>query len=113
MTKITRGVLESYIACRYKAYLMLAGHGAETGNEPEPQAPPNSEQVPSLEQVSRLQNGNRANNQFELTPKLLRKGLPEILGGLHQTALAFVEFDGIQKVDGKSDIGDFSYIPIM
>ena len=58
MTKITRGVLESYIACRYKAYLMLAGHEAETGHEHEPQAPTNSEQVSSLEQVAHLQDGN-------------------------------------------------------
>jgi predicted RecB family nuclease len=113
MTKITRGVLESYIACRYKAYLMLAGHEAETGHEHEPQAPMDSEQISSFEQVAHLQNGNRANSQVELTPKLLRKGLPEIPGGLHQTTLASFKFDGLQKVDGKSDIGDFHYVPIL
>ena len=39
------GRVESYIACRYKAYLMLAGHEAETGHKNEQQEPTNSEQV--------------------------------------------------------------------
>src|SRR5215218_7789706 len=113
MTKITRGVLESYIACRYKAYLMLAGHEAETGQEHQPQAPTNSEQTSPLEQVAHLQNESRADDHIELTSKLLSQGLPEIIGSLYETTSSSIQFDGLQRVAGRSDIGGFHYIPIL
>jgi hypothetical protein len=77
MTIITRGVVESYIACRYKAYLTLTGHDAETGHESEPLAKRKSKQTPSLlDQVSPLQNRRKEISLTELMPKPLRKGNP-------------------------------------
>jgi predicted RecB family nuclease len=113
MAKITRDVLESYIACRYKAYLMLAGHEADTRQEQEPAAPTNSAQTPSLEQIAHLQDEIRADGHIELTSKLLSQGFPEIIGSLYQTTSSSIQFDGLQRVAGRSDIGDFHYIPIL
>jgi hypothetical protein len=67
MTKITRGLIESYIACRYKAYLAMAGHEAETGHESKPPIQSNYEQPPTpFEQVSHPQNESRADGHIEL-----------------------------------------------
>jgi len=81
MTKITRGLIESYIACRYKSYLMMEGHKPETGRESEPPIRSNYEHPHTpFEQVTRLQNESRADGLIELTPSLLRRGIPEIIG---------------------------------
>src|SRR5215218_7504741 len=114
MTKITRGLIESYIACRYKSYLMMEGHKPETGRESKPPIQSNCEQPPTpFEQVTRLQNESRADSLIELTPSLLRRGIPEITGSLYQTTSSSIQFDGPRKVHGSSDVGDFYYIPLL
>ena len=114
MTKITRGLIESYIACRYKSYLMMEGHKPETGRESKPPIQSNCEQPPTpFEQVTRLQNESRADSLIELTPSLLRRGTSEITGSLYQTTSSSIQFDGLRKVHGSSDVGDFHYTPIL
>src|SRR4051794_8854353 len=113
MTKITRSVLESYIACRYKAYLMLASNEAEPRQESEPRPQTNYEQLPApLEQVVRAQEVSPLDG-VKITPTLLSKGLPEVIGCLYETKLFSLRFDGIRKVPADCDIADFHYIPIL
>jgi predicted RecB family nuclease len=115
MMKITRDVLESYIACRYKAYLKLEGKVSATVQESKPVDINDDElRIPStFRDVNSPIKSHAVIPNDLLTPELLGQGLPAIKGGLHETALVSLQFDGVQRVSGPSKIGDFHYLPLV
>lgn len=114
MMRITRNVLESYMACHYKAYLKLAGHDYPPAHERKLQPPGASQDglTPSDRVLPPLV-GSQAHKSTYLTPKILSAGLPNISDALYETALISLHFDGLQRVPGLSDLGGFHYVPIL
>jgi predicted RecB family nuclease len=118
MKRITRDVLESYVACHYKAYLKLkpAGDESVTTDKPNLLLDGNSR----LALASHSAGGvhlqpvtTQAAKSIELTSFYLRKGQPLILDAVFETDLISLQIEGLQRVAGSSDIGDFHYLPLV
>ena len=114
MAKISQDVLESYVACHYKAYLKLAGHEGTPADGPT--LPPSGEAILPTAVVDEVRPQRlkvQAINSVELTPSFLSKGLTPIWNGVFETDLMSLHIAGLQRVDGPSNIGDFHYLPLV
>jgi predicted RecB family nuclease len=114
MQRITRDVIESYLDCRYKAYLKLTGHGDFARDHPslfldgDPRLP-----LTSAGKVRSLQIKDQTAKSVELTPSFLRKGASRILDAVFETGLISLHIEGLQRVAGSSAIGNFHYLPFV
>jgi predicted RecB family nuclease len=118
MKRINRDVLESYVACHYKAYLKLklAGDEHVPPDKPNLLLDGNSRLALSSETVGEVHPPpakTQAANSVELTSCYLRKAEPLILGGVFETDRISLQIEGLQRVTGSSDIGDFHYLPLV
>jgi predicted RecB family nuclease len=113
-TTITRDVLESYLKCRYKGHLKLAG---EQG------VPADYELLlrETREQVRQgaaewLLAGNKEGEVLRglsVTPTLLRRGASLILDATVEGEGLAVRFDALKRIDGRPSPGDFHYVPVL
>lgn len=113
-TKITREVLESYLECKYKAHLTLAGEQG-TRSDYELLMMETREQV-CLDAPKRLLVQHKEGQVLRgtaVTPAVLRRGAPLLLDATAEDQGLSVRFDALQRVDGPSGLGDFHYIPIL
>jgi hypothetical protein len=98
MKRITRDVLESYVACHYKAFLKLAGHEGVTPDNPSLLLSGNSR--PSLASVGDVHPQRiktQGDKSIELTSSYLRKGEALILDGIIETDLISLHIEGLQS----------------
>jgi predicted RecB family nuclease len=112
--KITRDIIESHLHCRLKAHLKLAGNQGirsdyegfllQTRREVRQQAIGKILAEPSRHDVA---------SNIPLTVASLRAGSSYVLDTILEDDLFSVSFDGLKKVDGPSDLGDFHYVPIV
>src|SRR6516164_1392700 len=102
MMKITRDVLESYLACPYKAFLKLQGHdnAIREGNL--------WKSHPGFAPVV-----NQSREIPRLTSQLLRNGADTVGGCLYETDQLSLFFNGLQRAAGAYDLGAFHYLPLM
>ncbi len=112
--KITADVLSSYLLCKYKGYLRLAG---ETGSKSEYETfraelcqgfPEKA--VEKL--LSRNVEGEVVRNLL-LAHRLLKCGSPYIIAATLEGDEFFLTFDALKKVDGASKLGSFHYVPVL
>jgi predicted RecB family nuclease len=113
-TSVTRDVLESYLNCKYKGYLKLAGeHGT----------PPEFELL-RRERAGRLRaaavawllarnSGGEVLRSLAVTPSSLKRGAALFLDATVESEGVAVRFDGLQKRTGPSRLGDFHYVPVL
>jgi predicted RecB family nuclease len=109
-------MLESYMACHYKAYLKLTLAGDEHLLLDKPNLPldGNSRLAPSSDTVREVHlRPVKTQDSVELTSCYLRKAVPLILGGVFETDRISVQIEGLQRVTGSSDIGGFHYLPLV
>lgn len=112
--KITRDVLESYLHCKYKAHLKLAGQQG-TKSDYETLLCRLSERLrlgATAKLLDCLKEGDVVRSIL-LTTSALKKGSLLILDGTLEDELVSARYDGLKKVDGSSALGDFYYVPIM
>jgi predicted RecB family nuclease len=112
--KITRDVVESRLRCRYKAHLKLAGEQgapsdyeallAEARDEVRRKATTRIEEKCGAGEVAR---------NVPLTIAVLRQGPPFVLDAVLEDDTLSLRFDGLKKVPGPSDLGDFHYAPVL
>ena len=111
--KITREIFESYLACRYKGGLQLAEERGFTSN------------------YEFLRKGLRARARIDAEGKLardagsnfiqgtclaidvLKRGVSLLLNLTWEDEQLNIRFDGVRRVNGKSRLGDFHYVPIL
>jgi predicted RecB family nuclease len=112
MAKITQDVIESYLACQYKAFLKLTDQVASSeilksllDSDSSPACAP----VDVNQQHVKI----RAAHSSELTSCSLSKGTTQIYGGLVETDLISLHIEGLQRVAGSSGIGNFHYLPCV
>jgi predicted RecB family nuclease len=108
MGKLTRTAIENFTLCKYKAYLTLA-----KGRYPQDIEKSGASTIETAPQSTYIscevsENSDRPN----VTVSLLAQGQNLILDAQYETESAFIHFDGLVKVDGKSAAGGFHYIPL-
>jgi predicted RecB family nuclease len=110
MKKLTRDVLESFPACKYKAYLkLIEGHTPKNGNEET-----SNNDIRNLFGITGgIGSDGRDAGMRHLTPSLLALGQPLLLGTHYETDSLSIDFDGLVRVDGPSAVGDFHYCPLV
>jgi predicted RecB family nuclease len=113
-TKITREVLESYLHCKTKGHLKLAGQHGSTSDYEELLAATRAEvrQMAVGKILARHSEGEIARD-LPLTAAALRPGPSYLLGATLEDDLLSLGFDGLKRVDGPSKLGDFHYIPML
>jgi predicted RecB family nuclease len=112
--KITLDVLRGYLSCPYLAYLLLAGQeGTRSDYEIV---------LAELEQAVRLTVTDRLRSQHSdqslgisvaVDRSTLSKGFAFLLDAELRDDSLSIRFDGLKRVNGRSQPGDFHYIPLM
>ena len=114
MPKITRDIIESYIACHYKAHLTFLGlHQTSAGDASLLEDGVVGHQRTSERFIQSAELNKHSDNSIKLTSDYLRQGQPAISNGVYETDTLSLYFDGLQRVPGSSDIGDFHYLPLI
>jgi hypothetical protein len=113
-SKITLDVLRGYLNCRYLAHLLLGGQAGVKSEY---------EIVRSeLEQAVRLKVMDRLRSKYSdqslvtgvvLDRSILSKGAAFVLDGQLSSDRFSIRFDGLKRVKGPSNLGDFHYVPLM
>lgn len=113
-TKITRNIIESYLNCKYKGHLKLAG---ESGTPSDYEMMLTAARQASREQAvaeldARFGEGDAGRGTIE-TAAILRQGTPFLVDvGLEDEGLS-LRCDALKRVDGASKLGDHHYIPAL
>jgi predicted RecB family nuclease len=113
-TKITRDVLESYLKCKTKAHLKLAGHqGSMSDYEGLLVASRQEARQKALGKILAKHPEAEVARDILLTAAALRAGPSFVLDAALEDDLLSLRFDGLKKVDGPSKLGDFHYVPML
>jgi predicted RecB family nuclease len=112
--KISREVLESYLHCKTKAHLKLAGQRGSVSDY-EALLAENRREVRRRAIITILAkhaDGEVARG-ISLTASALRVGPPFVLDATLEDDPWALDYDGLRRVDGPSKLGDFHYVPML
>src|SRR3954447_7349897 len=102
-TKITRAALESYLNCKTKAHLKLAGHqGSMPDYEGLLVASRREVRQKALVKILANHPEDEVARDILLTAAVLRAGPSFVLDATLEDDLLSLRFDGLKKVDGPS-----------
>jgi hypothetical protein len=113
MSKITREIIEAHLACPYKSYLKLKGNLEISISDEQIYLEESIDYAPSDCASSPECDRNKIIQLSVITKPLLKKGRTIIKNALIESDHISLCIDELKKVDGKSDLGDFHYIPIL
>jgi predicted RecB family nuclease len=112
--KITRDVLESHLACSYKCHLKLAGQqGCKSNYESWLTDLRAREKVGSIANLIAHHRDREIIRESPLVVSTLKTGPAIILDGTYESERFSLRFDGLIKVQGPSDLGQFHYVPVL
>jgi predicted RecB family nuclease len=112
--KITRDVVESYLNSPTKAHLKLAGNqGIRSSFEAFLLQTRQEVRQQAISKILAKTARDDVTSNIPLTATSLRTGPSYILDTALDDDLLSVRFDGLQKVDGPSGLGDFHYVPML
>jgi predicted RecB family nuclease len=113
-TRITSDVVESYLNCRLKAYLKLKGQQGTRSDYEEflLQTRRDVRQQAISKLVGKVSNDD-INKDIPLTASTLGVGRSLVLDPVLDDQPWLLRFDGLKKVDGPSELGDFHYVPLL
>jgi predicted RecB family nuclease len=113
-TKITRDVLESYLDCKYKAHLKVAGHqGSKSDYETLLGELRDAVRIKATDKVLARYQDHEIERGVVLTPAVLRGGAAFVLEAALEDEHASLAIDGLMRVAGPSRLGPFHYIPVL
>src|SRR5262249_31944128 len=113
-TKITRDIIESYLNCKYKGHLKLAG---ESGTPSDYETLTTAARQGAREQagaglVARLGEGDAGRGRT-VTAAILRQGTPLLVDvDLEDEGLSF-RCEALKRAEGASKLGDHHYVPVL
>lgn len=113
-TRISRAVLESYLNCKTKAVLKLAGHqGSMSDYEALLIASRKEVRRQAIGKILALHPESEVARGIPLTATALRDGPTFVLDATLEDGLLALDLDGLKRVDGPSKLGDFHYVPML
>jgi hypothetical protein len=111
--KITKGILESHLNCRYKSYLQLAGESGCTSDY-ELLLKESMERVRRAAATQLVRDKNlHVLRDVVGTSAVLKRGVDLLLDVTLEDSQSNIRFDCLQKSPGSSRLGDFHYIPLL
>jgi predicted RecB family nuclease len=111
---ITRDVLESYLKCRYKGHLKLAGErGVPTNYELLMRETREQVRQRATDLLLARHKEGKVLRGLSVTPALLSQGASVILDATVEGQGLSICFDAIRRIDGRSSLGDFHYAPVL
>ncbi len=112
--KITRDVVESHLKCKSKSFLKLAGHPGNTSEYEQLRAAARLEiRQKVIGKIVALNPAGELAKGVPLTAAALRSGPSFVLDATLEDDAFSLGFDGLKRVDGPSQLGNFHYIPIL
>src|SRR5881392_3708723 len=112
-SKITREILESYLTCRYKGSLQLAGERG-VASDYDLLLRESRDRVRKNAAAKLIRDKQRDFLQGGVvTFEVLRRGVSLLLDMTYEKDQLKICFDGLQRSNGSSRLGDFHYIPIV
>src|SRR3954452_14909055 len=113
-TKITRDVLESHLHCKTKAHLKLAGQqGSVSDYEGLLAASRQEVRQQAIGKIPERYAEGEVARGIPLTAAALRAGPSFVLDATLEDDSMSLRFDGLKRVDGSSQLGDFHYVPML
>ena len=112
-TKVTRDIIESYLNCKYKGHLKLAG---ESGTISDYEAMTTAARASSREQaLTRIaaRFGEGAASPGAVTAAHLKQGAPFLLDVSLEDDGRSLCLDALKRVEGTSKLGDHYYLPVL
>jgi predicted RecB family nuclease len=113
-TKITRDIIESYLNCKYKGHLKLAG---ESGTQSDYETMTTAVRTSSREQavaglVACFGEGD-AGRGTTVTAAVLRQGARLLADVDLEDEGLLLRCDALKRADGASKLGDHHYVPVL
>src|SRR4051812_2553640 len=113
-TKITSDVLESYLHCKFKGHLKLAGQqGTKCDFEAMLTELRAEVRLKAIDAIIARHPGEQVARNIPLTTASLKEGSQYILDGTLEDDSLSLHFDGLKRVDGPSKLGNFHYVPVL
>jgi predicted RecB family nuclease len=113
-TKITSDVLESYLHCKVKGYLKLAGQqGTRCDFEAMCRELRAEVRLKAIDAILARHPGDQVVRNIPLTAAGLKRGPQYILDGTFEDETLALHFDGLKRMEGESKLGDFHYVPVL
>ena len=111
-TRITRDVIESYLNCKFKGHLKLAGElGKLSDYELLMREARERVRLAATAQLLARHEEDAVLRGLTATPTLLGQGVPLLLEVTVEDGEFSVRFDALQRAAGPSRLGDFHYVP--
>src|SRR5438128_2140028 len=112
--KITRDVLESYLVCKYKGYLKQEGQqGIKSDFETLFISLRDQVKLGATDKILARHPGDQVVRGISLATSTLKRGPLFILEARLEDQILSLSLDGLKKVLGPSNLGDFHYIPML
>ena len=110
----THDLIESFVNCRYKAYLQLADqHGAISDFEAMVTERKDRMRSSLVQKYESQCGPHGVADGRQTTEPSLREGIELLLECRFNTGNISVQFDGLKRTDGASALGPFHYIPVL
>ena len=107
-------VLESYLHCKFKGYLKLAGQQGTTSDFEAMLTELRAEvRLKAIDTIIARHPGDQVARNIPLTTAGLKRGLQYILDGTLEDDAFALHFDGLKRMEGESKLGDFHYVPVL
>ena len=111
--KITSDVLESYLHCKFKGHLKLAGQqGTECDFEAMLMELWAEVRLKAIDAIIARHPGDQVARNISLTTTGLKRGPQYILDGTLEDDSG-LHFDGLKRTEGESGLGGFHYLPVL
>jgi predicted RecB family nuclease len=113
-TKITREIIDSYLNCKYKGHLKLAGEeGTRTDYELLLTDSRDEVRRRATDKILVQHQQAAVERDLIITPAALKRGTAFLLNATMEDEQVSLAFDGLMRVPGASNLGDFHYIPVL
>jgi predicted RecB family nuclease len=112
-TTISRHIIESFLNCKYKAYLELAGeHGIRSDYALLLDESRDEARRRAIDKILALHHGDRVEQDVVLSQATLKRGAAFILNATLENAHSVLVIDGLKRVPRPSKLGNFHYVPV-